>query len=386
MPAVHRLSGSRGMDIVILGPAHPYRGGLPQIMHAMAEEYIGRGDSVRIYTFSLQYPAFLFPGKNQYTDSPAPEGLHIERVINTCNPLRWVELGLRLRRERPDMILMKYWTPYMAPCFGTICRLARMNSHTKVICQIDNVEPHEHHFFDHLFNRWYLGSVDGFVYMSEQVHMQLQRYTSVPQIFSPHPMFESFGQKIPREEALQALGLSPEYRYLLFFGLIRHYKGLDMLLGAFSRISDPRLRLIVAGESYEKEGTYDSLLDALGERVIRRLEFVPDSMIKYYFSAADALVLPYRTATQSGVTQIAYNFYLPIIATRVGGLPEIVADGRSGLLCEPEEESILQAIERFYKPGVRDSVMDCYESERSRFSWQAMCDSITRVFKESGRH
>ena len=177
------------MKIVILGPAHPYRGGLASIMHTMAREYQRRGHEVKIYTFTVQYPSLLFPGKTQYTDSPAPEDLHIERVVNTLNPINWIRLGYRLKRECPDMVLMKYWTPFMAPCFGTVARIARRNGVTKVICQIDNVEPHEHHFVDKPFNRYYLRAVDGFVYMSEQVHSELTAYTSAPAIFSPHPMF-----------------------------------------------------------------------------------------------------------------------------------------------------------------------------------------------------
>ncbi|MBQ2033636.1 MAG: glycosyltransferase, partial [Alistipes sp.] len=184
------------MKIVILGPAYPYRGGLASIMHTMAREYQQRGHEVKIYTFSVQYPSLLFPGKTQYVDGPAPEDLHIERVMNTVNPFNWVALGLRLKREKPDMVLMKYWTPFMAPCFGTVARIARTNGVTKFVCQIDNVEPHESHIIDKPCNHYYLGAVDGFVYMSEQVHRELDGYTSAPAIFSPHPMFENFGSVV----------------------------------------------------------------------------------------------------------------------------------------------------------------------------------------------
>ena len=372
------------MKIVILGPAHPYRGGLASIMETMAREYMRRGDEVKVYTFSLQYPSLLFPGKSQEVDTPAPRDLHIERVVNTCNPLNWVTLGERLRREAPDMILMKYWTPFMAPCFGTIARIARKNGKTKVVCQIDNVEPHEHHLVDKPFNRYYLGAVDGFVYMSEQVGGELRAYTSAPALFSPHPMFENFGERIERSEACRHLGLDTSKRYILFFGLIRDYKGLDILLEAFEKVvkegRNEDLRLLVTGEFYNDKSQYDTLLERLGERVVLHEGFVKDEDVKYYFSVADALVLPYRTATQSGVTQVAYNFSLPMVVTCVGGLPEIVPDGRVGLVCEPTVEGVRKAIEQLYEGDVLQHFIDNFSEERKRFSWATMCDKLIEVW------
>lgn len=371
------------MKIVILGPAHPYRGGLASIMETMAREYMRRGDEVRIYTFSLQYPSLLFPGKSQTVDTPAPTDLHIERVMNTCNPLNWIRLGLRLRRERPDMVLMKYWTPFMAPCFGTIARIARGNGHTKFICQIDNVEPHERHIIDRPFNRYYLRAVDGFVYMSEQVHGELREYTSVPALFSPHPMFSNFGERVERTEACRALGLDANLQYLLFFGLIREYKGLDILLEAWSRVRRDGQKLIVAGEFYDDKERYAPLFARLGASVVLHDRFIADADVKYYFSVADALVLPYRTATQSGVTQIAYNFHLPMIVTDVGGLPEIVPDDKVGYVCPPTVEGVMDAIEQLYKEGNLDRFRRNIAHERKRFSWPAMCNKIVEVFHQT---
>ena len=371
------------MKIVVLGPAHPYRGGLASIMETMAREYQRRGDEVKVYTFSLQYPSLLFPGKSQTVDAPAPHDLHIERVMNTCNPLNWVALGNRLRKEAPDMILMKYWTPFMAPCFGTIARIARKNGKTKVICQIDNVEPHEHHLIDKPFNSYYLGAVDGFVYMSEQVGGELRVYTSAPAIFSPHPMFEHFGERVERREACSKLGLDVSKRYLLFFGLIRDYKGLDILLEAFEKIADDSLRLLVAGEFYNDKEQYRAILDRLGERVVLHEGFVKDEDVKYYFSVVDALVLPYRTATQSGVTQIAYNFSVPMVVTSVGGLPEIVPDGKVGFVCEPTAEGVHKAIVQLYEEGVLQRFADNFPEERKRFSWETMCDKLVEVYNQT---
>ncbi len=371
------------MKIVVLGPAHPYRGGLASIMETMAREYMRRGHEVAIYTFRVQYPSLLFPGKSQYVDAPAPDDLHIERVVNTVNPLNWIAVGRRLRRERPDMVLMKYWTPFMAPCFGAIARIARSNGVTRVICQIDNVEPHEHHIVDRPFNRYFLGAVDGFVYMSEQVHGELKAYTSAPMLFSPHPMFENFGEAVDRAEACRRLGLDPDIRYMLFFGLIRDYKGLDLLLRAWASARPEGYRLIVAGEFYASREKYVSLIDESGLRdeVALHDRFIPDEEVRYYFSAADCLVLPYRSATQSGVTQIAYNFSLPMIVTDVGGLPEIVPDGRTGLVCAPTAEGIADALRRIREGDTLRRLRDNFAEERKRFSWSAMCDRLTEVLE-----
>ena len=374
------------MKIVILGPAHPYRGGLASIMETMARTYMKRGDEVRIVTFTRQYPEFLFPGKSQTVSTPPPDDLDIERAVDTVNPLNWISVGRRLRRERPDMILMKYWTPFMAPCFGTIARIARGNGHTRVICQIDNVEPHEHHLVDRPFNRWYLSSVDGFVYMSEQVHRELAAYTSAPAIFSPHPMFENFGEPAPRSEACRAIGLDPQLRYVLFFGLIRDYKGLDMLFDAWGRLrAGGRLaddvRLLVAGEFYTDKDPYLRQIGRLGlqQDVVLCDRFVPDAEVRWFFSTAEALVLPYRTATQSGVTQIAYKFDLPMVATDVGGLPEIVLDGRTGIICRPDAESIAAALERLLAEGEIARLRGNFAAEKRRFSWDEMCDRLVEV-------
>lgn len=371
------------MKIVILGPAYPYRGGLASIMHTMAREYQQRGHEVKIYTFSVQYPSILFPGKTQYVDGLAPADLHIERVMNTVSPLNWISLGLRLKRESPDMVLMKYWTPFMAPCFGTIARIARTNGVTKVVCQIDNVEPHESHIIDKPCNYYYLRGVDGFVYMSEQVHRELKSYTSAPAIFSPHPMFENFGTAIDRTEACRRIGVDAEQDYTLFFGLIRDYKGLDMLLRAWAKWMPDDRKLLVAGEFYTSRENYVALIDELGlkDRVVLHDRFIADEDVCCYFSVADSLVLPYRSATQSGVTQIAYNFSVPMLVTNVGGLPEIVPDGVVGLVCEPTADGILQGLQRIYADGVLSQLKANFATERKRFSWEAMCDKLLEVYQ-----
>lgn len=377
------------LKIQFLGPAHPFRGGLAAIMQTMARHYLREGHDVELKTFTVQYPEFLFPGKSQYTDAPAPEDLRIERCIHTANPLNWIRQGLRIKRERPDVVILKYWTPFMAPCFGTIARLARRNGHTKFICQIDNVEPHEPHFFDRWFNHWFLGAVDGFVYMSEQVHRELAAYSTAPALFSPHPMFENYGEKIDRTEACRALRLDPEKRYALFFGLIRDYKGLDLLLEAWRMLRQKgemkAYKLVVAGEFYTDKAPYLKQINTpeLKDSVILHDRFIPDEEVKNFFSATDFLVLPYKSATQSGVTQIAYKFNLPVIVTHVGGLAEIVPHEKAGLVCAPKVEEIASAIERISHAETLSNLRQGMADESKRFTWEEMCRRLLEVWYQS---
>ncbi len=376
------------MKIIIVGPAHPYRGGLAKIMERMGEEYTSRGDEVSLLTFTLQYPSLLFPGESQTLTTPPPEELTIERCVNSINPLNWWHVGRRIAREAPDIVIMKYWTPFLAPCFGTIARVARSNGHTRVICQVDNVEPHERRVIDAPLNRYFLRSMDGFIYMSEQVHRELQRYTSAPAIYSPHPMFESFGEAIPREAAARSLGLDPECRYALFFGLIREYKGLDILLDGWAQLkaegATKGRKLIVAGEFYTDKRPYLERIERLGigDDVILHDHFIDDHEVVNYFSLSDFIVLPYHTATQSGVTQIAYNFSLPMVVTEVGGLPEIVAHDRVGYVCPPTVGGVAEAIRKIWNHDTLQRMRANMPEERRRFSWGVMCDRIVELYRE----
>jgi len=369
--------------VVIIGSAHPLRGGLATYNERLAREYIDQGDEVTIYTFSLQYPGFLFPGKTQYSEDPAPKGIPIKIRINSINPFNWLSVGRQIKKESPDLVIVKFWIPFMAPCFGTICRIIRRNKHSKIVSIIDNLIPHEKRPGDKLLIRYWVNSVDGFIAMSRSVHSETMQFLGSkpkPTVFCPHPLYDNFGTQISKEEAKKHLGLEPAFSYVLFFGFIRDYKGLDLLLKAFAdeRLRSLSLKLIVAGEFYTDPKPYYDLLDQLNlnEHVIMRNEFIPDSGVADYFCAADLVVQPYKSATQSGVTQVAYHFNKPMIITNVGGLSEFVPDGKVGYIVEPFEKEIATAIIRFYEEKKEDEFSDNAAVEKLKYSWKRMVEAI----------
>lgn len=370
-----------------MGPAYPYRGGLATIIESLARVFGARGNEVDIKTFSLQYPRLLFPGKSQYRTGESPADLTITRVVSTINPLSWWRVGRRLRREAPEMVVLKYWTPLMAPCFGTICRLARKNGKTKVVVHLDNITPHESHFYDRPLNRYFLGSCDGFIYMSEAVNSDLRTYLpDAKALFSPHPLFDNYGAKLPREEACRRLGLNPQMSYVMFFGYIREYKGLDLLLQAWAILkaegrTEGRM-LLVVGEVYGNDEKYAQMIESLGlsKDVVFHNEFVPDGEVAEWFSVADMVALPYKSATQSGVTQVAYAFEVPMVVTRVGGLAEMVPDDVVGVLSEVDARSVAEAISKVYEGDNLARYREGVRQEKSRFSWEATADTIEQLY------
>lgn len=369
------------MKVVILGTAHPFRGGLAAMNERLARQLQEEGHEVVIYNFTLQYPGFLFPGKTQYTDEPAPSGLQIFPKVNSVNPLNWWKVGRELKKAAPDLLLVKFWMPFMGPALGSICRLARKNKHTRVICIADNIIPHEKRPGDRLLTKYFTKGVDGFIAMSHEVYEDIALVVKDPvRRYIPHPVYDHYGQIISREKALDLLGLEGEYRYLLFFGFIRDYKGLDLLLKAMAdeRLKQKKIRLLVAGEFYTDGKVYFDLIRELGleGKVIMCNDYIPNEEINQYFCAADLLVQPYKTATQSGVTQIGYHFNKPMLVTRVGGLAEIISDRKSGYVVEPRPEAIADAIVDFYEAERRSD----FEMETTRlkqkFSWAAMTSAI----------
>jgi glycosyltransferase involved in cell wall biosynthesis len=332
---------------------------------------------VTIYSFSLQYPSFLFPGKTQFTDEPAPKGLHIKTVVNSVNPMNWLSVGAQMNKERYDLVIVKYWLPFMGPAFGTILRRAKNNRHTRVLCIVDNIIPHEKRPGDKQFTNYFIGPVDAFVTMSKDVLKDVKTFTAKPAFFTPHPVYDSYNEPVPKAEACKKLQLDSNKKYMLFFGFIREYKGLDLLLEAMAdeRVRKLGVELLVAGEYYDKtvEANNNAIVEKHGlhQMVHLRTDFIPNSEVRYYFSAADVVVQPYKHATQSGITQVAYHFEKPMIVTNVGGLAEVVPDGKVGFVAEPVPESIADAVVKFYQPGSIPDLQKHILEEKKKYSWEA---------------
>ena len=373
-------------SIIIVGPAYPLRGGLATYNQLLATKLQEQGHSVRIVTFSLQYPNILFPGKTQYSTDIKPENIEIEVSLNSVNPLNWLSLGNTLRKEKPDLVIFRYWMPFMGPSLGTLGRIIRKNKHTKVVTIADNIIPHEKRFFDTPFTKYFVNSCDGFVTMSELVLEDLKQFDSTkPVAYNPHPMYESFGPHLDKADARKKLGLAENGKYLLFFGFIRKYKGLDILLRAFAdkRIQEAGIKLIIAGEYYDKPDEYQAIIEAHGleKALVQANDFIPDSEVSTYFSAADMVVQTYKTATQSGVTQIAYYYHNPMLVTDVGGLAELVPHNKVGYVTSTDIDEIADAILDFYENKREAEFVENIKTERLRFTWESM---IAKLFEVGG--
>lgn len=369
--------------VVIIGPANPLRGGLATFNQRLAKEFNDRGDDCSIFSFSLQYPSFLFPGKTQFTDEPAPAGIKIHTVINSVNPFNWIKIGNRLKKEGPDLIIVRFWLPFMGPALGTILRRVKKNKHTRIVCIADNVIPHEKRPGDKPFTSYFLKSCDAFVTMSEKVMSDLRLFEKdKPAQLVSHPLYDNFGAILSKQEARHHLGLPTAEKIILFFGFIRRYKGLDILLEAMAtaQLKSAGIKLMVAGEFYEDEKPYLEQIEKLqlSNSLILKTDFIPDSEVKYYLCAADAVIQPYRNATQSGVTPLAYHFEKPMVVTNVGGLPSLVPHKKVGLVVEPNPEAIAEGILRFYQLG-EDYFIPHLRIEKEKYSWASLVQAITKL-------
>jgi glycosyltransferase involved in cell wall biosynthesis len=369
--------------MVIIGPAWPLRGGLATFDQRLASQFIQEGNDCFIYSFSLQYPSFLFPGSTQYSSDPAPDDVKIISAINSVNPLNWINVGNRLKKYRADVIVVRFWLPFMGPALGAILRRVKKNKHTKIIAITDNVIPHEKRTGDKSFTKYFLKACDGFITMSDKVSKDLATFHTnkpVSQVF--HPLYDNFGAVISKREARQKLSIPENIPVILFFGFIRKYKGLDILLRAMKIIKEkaPLLKLLVAGEFYEDEKPYHELIKQLGivDSLILHTRFIADSEVKYYLCAADAVIQPYRDATQSGVTPLSYHFEKPMIVTNVGSLPSLVPHKKTGLISAPDPESIASSVLEFLELG-ENYFIPHLRSEKEKYSWNRMTEAILKM-------
>lgn len=368
--------------VIIIGPAFPFRGGIANFNNALAKEYNKRGDDVTLYSFTLQYPDFLFPGTTQYESGEAPKELKINTLINSVNPFNWVKVARKINAEKPDLVIIRYWLPFMAPCLGSIAYF--LNSKIKILAITDNVIPHEKRIGDTLFTRYFVKSCDAFLSLSASVLDDLNKFTSsTHKKFIPHPIYDIFGEKCDKKIALKNLGLNTNDKHLLFFGFIRKYKGLDLILKtmADNRIKKLGVKLIIAGEFYDDKTPYTEMISNLGiaENIIMKSNFIPADQVKYYFCAADMITQTYRTATQSGVTQIAYSFNRPMLVTDVGGLAEIVSHNMVGYVASQNPTAIADSIIDFYRHNREEEFSLNTIKEKERFSWKSFVKGVDEL-------
>jgi len=378
------MSNSGKKKIIILGTAHPFRGGLASYNERLAKQFQDEGHEVEIFTFTIQYPNFLFPGKTQFSEEPPPSEIKISRKVSSVNPFNWLKIGKEIKKLKPDILIFKYWLPFMGPCFGTIARRVKKNKHTKIITILDNVIPHEHRIGDKLFTKYFLKPNDAFISMSKSVETDLATFnSSKPRDFNPHPLFDNFGAAISKLDAKKELNLDENYHYILFFGIIRDYKGLDLLLDAFSKMDykSKNIKLLVAGEYYSNEEKYQAQIKSLGleDDVIVINQFIKDSEVGRYFCAADIIAQPYKNATQSGVTQIAYHFETPILVTNAGGLPEMVPHNKVGYVVEKNPQAITNALNDFYDNSRESEFKNNLKEEKKKYFWDKLTAKVLEL-------
>ncbi len=371
-------------NIIIIGPAHPLRpGGITTFNERLCKAFLDAGHECSIWSFSLQYPSFLFPGSSQFTDAPPPKGITIHSAINSINPINWIGIGNKIKKLNPDIVVVRYWIPFMGPSLGAISRFIKKNRHTKIVCIADNVIPHEKRAGDKPFTRYFVKAIDSFIVMSRQVLDDLKIFTSKPVQLLAHPLYDNFGSKENTEDARKKLrgefnlNINDTDKLLVFFGLVRQYKGLDLLIEAIHETKDNNIKLLVAGEFYEDEKLFRDQIEKLGlsQRIIIHNQFIAEQDVKHFICAADCIIQPYRSATQSGVTPVAYHFEIPMIVTNVGGLPEMVPHDKAGLVAEPSASSIAVAIDEYFTKG-KDHFMPGLLEEKKKLSWERMVEAI----------
>lgn len=372
----------------IIGPAFPLRGGIAQLNESLSKEFTRQGIENVIFSFYLQYPDFLFPGTTQTeaSDRKGPEGVRIIPSISSVNPWSWWVTLKQVKRYAPDFVVVRFWLPFMGPCLGTLCKWIRNELKIPVVAILDNVIPHERRPFDRLFTKYFLRQCDAFVAMSATVMTDLKTFdVQKPRKLLYHPIYDHFGEKVDKQFARKHLGIPENAKVILFFGIIRKYKGLRLLLEAISKLKDKQdLRLVVAGEFYEDRAIYTKVIEKLKltDNVIVNAGFVDKYKVRFYFCAADLVAQPYLSATQSGVTQIAYHFDVPMLVTNVGGLPEMVPHGKVGYVTDPTAEAVATGISNFFQEGKANEFMANIKEEKKRFQWSYFAKEIKALATE----
>jgi D-inositol-3-phosphate glycosyltransferase len=378
------VENTRSLKIFIIGPAFPLRGGPAQFNENLCLELNKEGHDAQIISYSLQYPNFLFPGSSQFEKSgSAPQDIKIHTILNTINPFNWLMVARFIRKQKPDFILFRYWLPFFGPCLGTIGKLVR--SHTKVLALTDNIIPHEKRIGDHIFTKYFVKNCDGFIAMSKVVLNDLSIFTqNLNKAYSPHPMYQNYGDPISIDLARKKLNLNPHDKIILFFGLIRHYKGLDILLEALAvpEIKNQGIKLLIAGEFYDDKNFYLQLIKKLNlqDHVIVHDKFIPNDEVRDYFCASNLVAQTYRNATNSGVTMVGYFYEKPMLVTNVGGLSEIVPNEVCGYVVENNCAIISEKIVDFFTKDREKEFVKNVKIEKRKYEWIEFINSLLTLY------
>lgn len=365
------------MRIAFLSTFYPFRGGIAQFNASLYRAFEGR-NTVKAFTFTRQYPDFLFPGETQMvTEKDNADKIPSERILDTMNPITYFSSANRIQKLSPDILLMKYWMSYMAPSLGTVAKKIKKKS--KVITVLDNVIPHEKRFFDSSFTKYFLNQNHGFVVMSDSVKNDLLKFIpNAKYISHPHPLYNHFGKKVDAAESRKKLSIPEGKKVILFFGFIRDYKGLDLLIDAMAKLNDEYL-LVTCGEVYGSFEKYNQQIEKLGikNKILLHVRYISDDEVPLFFSASDVCVLPYKSATQSGITSIAYHFDLPLIATDTGGLKESILHNKTGIIVDsPDANLIASAISNYFTQNLRLKFQEEIKLLKSKLSWNSLANAI----------
>ena len=378
------MENTRSLKIFIIGPAFPLRGGPAQFNENLCLELNKEGHDAQIISYKLQYPNFLFPGSSQFEKSgSAPQDIKIHTILNTINPFNWLMVARFIRKQKPDFILFRYWLPFFGPCLGTIGKLVK--SHTKVLALTDNIIPHEKRIGDHIFTKYFVKNCDGFIAMSKVVLNDLSIFTqNLNKAYSPHPMYENYGDLISIDLARKKLNLNPHDKIILFFGLIRHYKGLDILLEALAapEIKNQGVKLLIAGEFYDDKNFYLQLIKKLNlqDCVIVHDKFIPNDEVRDYFCASNLVAQTYRNATNSGVTMVGYFYEKPMLVTNVGGLSEIVPNEVCGYVVENNCALISEKVVDFFANNRENEFVKNVKIEKKKYEWTEFINSLLTLY------
>ena len=370
------------MKIVLVGPFPPFRGGISDLNAALAD-HLSKRHEIHAINFTTQYPKVLFPGKTQFKKGDSAQEVDSIRCLSSINPFSWRKTAYKIIDIDPDLVLFRFWLPFFAPAFSGVAKKIRKYSDATIMAICDNIIPHEERLLDTRLTKRFFGFIDSFIVLSKKVENELLSF--IPEAkykYSPHPIYSIFNNTLSKEQAKAELKLATK-KVLLFFGLIREYKGLDILINAMEKIKTELedYTLLIVGECYENENKYTDLIKKAGitDNVKCHYSFIPDNEVGKYFSAADVVVLPYKTASQSGIVQIAYHFDTPVIVSNVGGLPEIVDEGKTGYCVEPNSNAFAKAIKAFYENDNISEMNSNISEYKSQFSWDAMVKAIEKL-------